>query len=463
MFVFLLIYSKSFKILEDTFTFQESTSTISIKCDQKTFDSAKISEINPKRNAKNAEISGNILILPSNAFQNFTELKEVSILSNIQEISEYCFDGCVSLTTIKLPSSLITLGNYCFRNTSIREMNLSIGILPQGVFAHSSIEKIKLDKTTKISTESFYYCVNLASIDVPESVVYVQARSFYNCNKLRMIRLMSITAISNETFYNCTSLEIITLSNRITKIGEHSFSFTSIQQIELPETLLSIGDSAFEGCSKLSKVTLPTSLLTLGNSCFKHTNIDNIEIPMQLTSLPKQIFFGCNNLQQVTITSTMQSIGEKAFASCSNLSTLIMIQNVLEISSTIFVDSPLLKTIYYCGDSDISITNDSREVNESSIINDNVTIYVSQLYNHETCLGHQVIHDEKGVCPYTPNDQEGNHSLAISDKNIIIIAVTVGVGSIIIIAVIVVLIVLNRRDKQRKLEIYSSPLLLVTV
>ncbi|MCR4661805.1 MAG: leucine-rich repeat protein [Clostridia bacterium] len=96
----------------------------------------------------------------------------------------------------------------------------------------------------------------LTSISIPDSVITIGDKTFYECSSIISITIPdSVTTISEKAFYGCESLTSITIPNGVISIGYGSFSnCSSLTSITIPDSVTSIGDSAFESCSSLSKV-----------------------------------------------------------------------------------------------------------------------------------------------------------------------------------------------------------------
>lgn len=89
----------------------------------------------------------------------------------------------------------------------------------------------------------FKDCNNLVTINLPNTIQYLNTSAFENCSSLKNINLQDtkISSISNYAFYGCSSLE----------------------NLVLPNTVTSIGRSAFSGCNSLKTIVIPSSVNTI--------------------------------------------------------------------------------------------------------------------------------------------------------------------------------------------------------
>lgn len=75
-----------------------------------------------------------------------------------------------------------------------------------------------------IGDYAFYWCRNLNSIDIPNSVTTIGDSAFRNCKSLTSINLPnSITSIGDEAFYGCYSLPFYIKSDIIKRFGKEVF------------------------------------------------------------------------------------------------------------------------------------------------------------------------------------------------------------------------------------------------
>lgn len=92
-----------------------------------------------------------------------------------------------------------------------------------------------LEGVTQIGSCAFRNCVNLVSVDIPNSVTTIGTQAFYSCTKLVRIEVPNfVTKILSGAFYNCKALT----------------------SIVMPSSLKEIGDDVFNYCENLKEVTM---------------------------------------------------------------------------------------------------------------------------------------------------------------------------------------------------------------
>ena len=147
--------------------------------------------------------------IPENTFRGLSNLKEVILPENIEEICQYAFTGA-ALETIILPERLKTIGNYAFSSCeSLNYININDGV-------------------TSIGSSAFYNCSSLKAISIPDSVTSIGQTLFQKCTNLEYVRLSeNATKVGGSMFFGCTMLKNISLPATVTVIGSKAFSNAS--------------------------------------------------------------------------------------------------------------------------------------------------------------------------------------------------------------------------------------------
>lgn len=197
---------------------------------------------------------------------------------NVTVVDICAFESMENLISVTLPDTVIEIGAKIFYDCS----NLTVVNLS---------ENLKV-----IGGCAFEYCESLASIDLPSTLQSIGESAFSHCEQLRHVAIPgSMVALQKNVFW-CSGLETISFEEGLETIGEYAFTGTNLKEIVLPQSLKVISDWAFSDCV-LEKLTLNDGLITIGDLAF------------------------CNNdaLIEVIIPNTVENITELAFDSCSNL------------------------------------------------------------------------------------------------------------------------------------------------
>ena len=240
-------------------------------------------------------------------------------------------------------------------------------------------------RVTAIGNSAFYYCDNLTSITIPDSVTTIGDEAFHDCSSLKSITIpKSVAYIGDEAFFSCGSLESVTVQEgnpiyhsagnclietesktlilgcnnsvipddkSVTSIGDWAFNqCKGLRLIAIPDSVTSIGDGAFYECINLMPkyALIPQSVTVIGEYAFYACeSLASVEVPDNVTTVGKYAFSNCNNLMSVTLGNKVQSINEYTFAGCINLVSLKIGYAVKNIGEYAFKGCVKLETISY--------------------------------------------------------------------------------------------------------------------
>ncbi|MDE6679367.1 MAG: leucine-rich repeat protein, partial [Ruminococcus sp.] len=165
-------------------------------------------------------------------------------------------------------------------------------------FTNATIKKIALPETIEyIEADAFYNCQFLEEINFPENLKYIGNSAFWytnlkdikiNCPELIIGRasfaqVSPVTAeinaksIGELAFSACNNLENLKLGNDIEEIKSNAFTNIKCTDIVLPENLKYLGTEAFYRDSKPKKITIPKSVEIIGTLPLSHGS-DNLSI-----------------------------------------------------------------------------------------------------------------------------------------------------------------------------------------
>ena len=183
----------------------------------------------------------------------------------------------------------------------------------------------------------------------------------------------TVTKIGTGAFRNCTGLTAVTLPNAMTSIGRNAFrDCTGLTTVTISNSVTSIGSYAFYGCTGLTEVTIPNAMTDIGGWAFTYCtglqtviwNAHNVQdIPLSKSGTPMPPFLYCKNLtdfvfgdevehipaylcynltslKNLVIGNSVTTIEERAFTSCSGLTTVIWNARNAEYYNGLSYDSP---------------------------------------------------------------------------------------------------------------------------
>lgn len=297
-----------------------------------------------------------------------TKISKIDFGSNSQltTIGQTAFADNSNLAgSITIPANVMTVGASCFTNTKVTAVALAEGskmeVLSNGFADMSELTTFTFPQSNSLKTinsNAFANNTKLTSIEIPENVTVIDKGAFVNTENLRTI-----------TFRKPASIQTI---------GDGSFGNSAIDAIELPEGLRTIDKQAFDNCKNLTTITIPKTVDKIEIGAFNFTEnmqkfavsddnqhfstVDGIltskdKTTLQVfpsgkannkyTSLPyfKKIaaysFYNSKKISNVTIPRTVTTIEDRAFALCTELSSISFMgtDQVPELKETILFSS----------------------------------------------------------------------------------------------------------------------------
>ena len=318
-----------------------------------------------KATLKKVIIPVSVTVVEEKAFYDCLGLETVQFAENsaLDTIGASAFRNCISLKSISIPSKVTTLNPYTFYNCK----SLVKAVLPENL---TRIGYYVYNGTEKLSSSGGYvfaHCENLAEINIPESVKWIQNYSFLNCKSLRTIDLnVANGQLGEGAFAHCESLETVTLCadlktlpskafiycyslsdihtagatgetanvadlSQITSFGSNAFRYcTGLKKVTLStdSSFTALSNSLFDGCSALEEVTLPNQLTYLGTYTFRNSGLKKVRIPDGVSVLGNSatnlypslttkvgVFDGCTKLTNLDLNNVIR-IGGLAFRNC---------------------------------------------------------------------------------------------------------------------------------------------------
>lgn len=134
------------------------------------------------------------LTIADKAFENCSDITEISFPDTLVYIGEWSFSFCSGLTSITIPSSVTFIGDVAFNSCT----NLTNVIFEDGI------------GSTTIGEFSFQDCKNIENIVFGNTVENIEWYAFCHCTNIKSITIStSLKNVANSVFYNSnTSIDI---------------------------------------------------------------------------------------------------------------------------------------------------------------------------------------------------------------------------------------------------------------
>lgn len=259
---------------------------------------------------------------------------------------------------------------------NIEGTNYSITSLG-GFYNHTRLAHIKLpDTILSLLNGAFKSCINLSDIEMPAYLQSIGERCFNSCKSLtRLVIPNTVSSIASDAFNGCTKLlefdlgtntnfsvqsgclidnnykrllfgtfspevAIPTSSGTVTKLASYCFAGNNMLPSEfvIPANITDIEANAFSNCTSIQKVTFNNSKTVLKATSFAWcSNLKTVVLPAEIIDIPSYAFNGCA-LDTITIPASIASLGDKAFGEL-NGTTITIAEGVLLDSLTIHANA----------------------------------------------------------------------------------------------------------------------------
>ena len=237
---------------------------------------------------------------------------------------------------------------------------------------------------TGIGDEAFSWCEFLTSVTIPDSVTSIGRHAFGCCTSLASVMVPdSVTLIGDGAFSGCCSLDSITIPDSVTGIGDWAFwDCRSLTSVMIPNSVANIGANPFGNCKKLTDIivspdhpylatidgvlfsmpdkrlvcypyafaadsyAIPDGIQIIGERAFSScTTLTSVTLPDSVTSIGDEAFYDCTSLTYVTIPDSVTGIGDEAFCDCSSLTSVTIPDSVTGIGNYVFLACTSLTSV----------------------------------------------------------------------------------------------------------------------
>lgn len=351
----------------------------------------------------------------SETFMGCAGLVRAEAAATLKQISYSAFNGCTALETMKLPAEDVEIVTHAFDGCpKLRVESPSVGVwgvdddfgllyrlcvdgativgyvgelpkalaLPEtiagrpvvsvGVSAFADNDRIvsaAFPKTLRrVAPWAFRENVALASLDLPDSVEYVDLEAFARCPNLVSVKLpKNLTTLRSGLFRNCVKLASVKAPDALEEIEIGAFdACASLAGFELPEPLRLVESHAFANCPLSPEFldALRDKLNTVGgrqhervgDALLGYENTPNgavvlnyvgvlpaeFAVPATLGGRPvveigDGAFLGAKTLVSAVIPPTVVTIARAAFCECGNLEKIVIPASVSTVGDFVFI------------------------------------------------------------------------------------------------------------------------------
>ncbi len=265
-----------------------------------------------------------------NAFSGCSQLRSVTLPSNLTAIPAGCFFSCEALSKVELPEGLTEIGENAFGYCpNLREITFpaSLKSIQLDAFNSAGLTAVTLPEGIEVANYAFRGCESLTDVTISEGVQKMPG-AFMDCTALKTISIPASVTDLTDTLAGCTALETIivdpnnaayqTIDNvLLTKDGSCLVTYPpTIQRTAytVPDTVTEIPNYAFANLKDLTSITFPPQMTKIGEGAFMNcSGLTQLTIPDGVKQLDIMTFVGCTSLERLTLPKSLTKIGRKTF------------------------------------------------------------------------------------------------------------------------------------------------------
>lgn len=258
----------------------------------------------------------NVYLIGRYAFSGWTDLHNLTIGANMDEIENNAFYGCTNLTSVTINSDLVASKNYSFDIINgVEQRDSFLSRFGAQVTSYAFGPSV-----TRIGTKALHGCSNVTSLTLSNGLVSIGEAAFYNCQGLTSVAIPStVTTIETTAFLDCSGLQRVNITDlsawcRINFASEYAnpldnptahhlyLNNNEITALVIPSDVTSIGSYAFWNCEYFTSVEIPSTVTSIGYGAFKGcSRLTSLTIPSSVTSIGAQALQGCTGLQELYV------------------------------------------------------------------------------------------------------------------------------------------------------------------
>ena len=256
-------------------------------------------------------ILDNVVAIEDRAFENSTNLVNITIPNSVKNIGGGAFERCTSLKNVTIPDGVENIGGGAFRRcTSLESVSIPNSVVNLG----NSDEKwvgIGGFGGGGPALGVFGGCTNLTSVTLPSNLTTITVGLFSYCSELKEITIPDkVTSIDGYAF-SCCSLESITLPNSVKSIDDYAFFISGIESLVIPDSVKNI---SLTSTYNLKDLTIGGGIKKISyNDIHDCTSLEKLTLREGIESIGSCAFTTQPNLKYVVIPKSVTSIGERAF------------------------------------------------------------------------------------------------------------------------------------------------------
>ena len=269
----------------------------------------------------------------------------MTLPESLEKIGSHAFDGNKSLKSVNIPAKVKTIEERAFSFCGLTELVIPEGVLviDQDAFLGNSLKNLTLPSTiTSIGESAFRYNNDFQSIICNAATPPALGANAFDGEITPDVKvpLSSIAAYRQadgwKNFTNYYGGEMI--ADGITyRINEKKEAMVAAAETSLTEANI---PSAVEFEGNRCQVIKINDKVFSGN-----TNLTTVSLPENLVEIGTFAFNKCKNLASVALPESLTTLGIRAFGGCQSLKTIKIPSGVTAIPDRCFVSCSSLENV----------------------------------------------------------------------------------------------------------------------
>jgi len=167
-----------------------------------------------------------------------------------------------------------------------------------------------------IGMEAFWYNDDLTAINLPQGLVYIEARAFQGCKNLQYVNIPdSVMEINVAAFEGCEKLDNLNVPDELLYIGGGAFDRTAwLKKYEGGSSVIFENKYFYRYDGDAEIVTIPDGITCIsGNAFAGNQTLTYVHIPESVQFFGGFCFYNCPKLKSVSVPDNTAFIGDYAF------------------------------------------------------------------------------------------------------------------------------------------------------
>lgn len=236
------------------------------------------------------------------------KISSISLPEGLKYINKWAF-GASTLTSIEIPSTVIRLGN----GTNSPLFSNGIGSVPNGIVSVTFAQDSKLEQ---ICGNVFAGCVNMTSLEIPNTVTKIGKSIFLGCDNLKNVVIPAgvtdLNMMAQNPYMPNTTNTLSGWSNSSSVVFAEGSPFEKVGGLVYSESklILSLDDAS-------DIVTIRDGTKSIGDSAFILRTVDTVVIPSTVESIGNYAFKSIQGEAMVFVGESAPSFGINALQGAS--------------------------------------------------------------------------------------------------------------------------------------------------